>query len=402
MAINNGLALPNPLSNGTTADAVPVMADFNYLLSALNRALLDQGGTSGMNANATQIHNLANGTLPNDVVNLSQLGAYLPLAGGALTGGLTGTTLSLSSTLSVTGAATLAALTASGLITGNAGFSGTTLSLSGAATLSGGATVTAPGGSTPALTLNGSGTDSVVLKLADTSNPAGANIQLTGNGATTPNKYLRAFSGALEVVNSAYSATILHLDDSGNLSAIASLSSTGSLSAGGALSVTGAATLAALTASGLITGNAGFSGTTLSLSGAATLSGGGTSTTPAYGDSTTKIATTAFVQAAKAPNVQTVASASTVTPTFSNDAVNITAQAAALTLANPSGTAVDEWGWLIRVKDNGTPQTIAYGTQYTGIGFTLPTTTVAGKVLVLGCVYNAALGRVEVLSTAQE
>jgi hypothetical protein len=390
MAIANGLALPNPLSNGTTADAVPVMADLNYLLTALNRALLDQGGTAGINANSTQIHNLANGTAGNDAVNLSQLQVYLPLAGGALTGGLTGTTLNLSSTLGVTGAATLATLTASGLITANAGVSGTTATWSGAVTANGGITTTS---------LNASGLLTAGANLLLSVNSS--LLQFTDLSGTHPyfisqNDNNFAFYGTDATGNPRIiwwvgmrSSTSVFQVNPG-----AQLNST--------LSVTGATAVAALTASGLITGNAGFSGTTLSLSGAATLSGGGTSTTPSAGDNSTKIATTAFVQTSRAPNVQSVTSAGTVTPTFSNDAVDITAQAAALTLANPSGTAVNDWGWLIRIVDNGTPQTIAYGTQYVGIGFTLPSTTVAGKALVLGCVWNANKTRVEVVSMAQE
>src|SRR5579859_6661294 len=107
MPIANGLALPTALSNGTTADAVAVMGDFNYLLNALNRALLDGGGGTGMNAQSTQIHNLANGVAANDAVNISQLNGYALLSGATFTGALAGTSLSLSSTLSVTGAATL-------------------------------------------------------------------------------------------------------------------------------------------------------------------------------------------------------------------------------------------------------------------------------------------------------
>lgn len=44
---------------------------------------------------------------------------------------------------------------------------------------------------------------------------SGANLRLIGNGGTTPGKYIRAQGGALEFVNSAYSAVIASLDDSG-------------------------------------------------------------------------------------------------------------------------------------------------------------------------------------------
>jgi hypothetical protein len=133
-----------------------------------------------------------------------------------------------------------------------------------------------------------------------------------------------------------------------------------------------------------------------------TFTGSPAAPTPTAGDSSTKIATTAFVATAKNPSVQPVSSAATVTPTFSNDLVDITAQAVGLTLANPTGTAVNGWGVVIRIKDNGTPQTIAYGTQYVAIGISKPTTTVAGKVLNLGMIYNANLTRWEIVSAAQE
>jgi hypothetical protein len=102
------------------------------------------------------------------------------------------------------------------------------------------------------------------------------------------------------------------------------------------------------------------------------------------------------------PSIQSVTSAATVTPTFSDDLVKITAQAAGLTLANPSGTAVPGWGIAIRIKDNGTARTISYGTQYRAIGVTLPTTTVIGKTLYLGCVWNADDTKLDVLAVAQE
>jgi hypothetical protein len=102
------------------------------------------------------------------------------------------------------------------------------------------------------------------------------------------------------------------------------------------------------------------------------------------------------------PQIQTVTSAATVTPNFSNDQVNITAQAVALTLANPTGIAVDAWGLVIRIKDNGTAQTIAFGTQYRAIGVTLPTTTVAGKTLYIAAIYNAADTKWDIVAVAQQ
>jgi hypothetical protein len=82
--------------------------------------------------------------------------------------------------------------------------------------------------------------------------------------------------------------------------------------------------------------------------------------------------------------------------------VKITAQAAALTLANPSGTAVSMWGWAIRIKDNGTARAISYGTQYRAIGVTLPTTTVVNKTVYLGCIWNNDDTKVDVVAVAQE
>lgn len=119
-AIANGLTLPNPLSNGTTNDAIPLMADLNYLLAVVNRAMIDNG-SGVVNAQSAKISNLANGVSANDAVNLSQLGGYAALAGAAFTGAV-----------SMAAALSAATITASGLITGNAGFAGTTLSLSGA------------------------------------------------------------------------------------------------------------------------------------------------------------------------------------------------------------------------------------------------------------------------------
>lgn len=106
--------------------------------------------------------------------------------------------------------------------------------------------------------------------------------------------------------------------------------------------------------------------------------------------------------ASNAPNVQSVTSSSTVTPTFANDLVKITAQAAALVLANPSGTAIDGWGIVIRIKDNGTARAISYGTQYRAIGVTLPTTTVVSKTLYIAGIWNVEDTTLDVLAVGQQ
>jgi Na+/phosphate symporter len=129
----------------------------------------------------------------------------------------------------------------------------------------------------------------------------------------------------------------------------------------------------------------------------------GTENIPVKSGGVNKTSTVAkVVTLATTPVIQSVTSAATVTPTFANDQVNITAQAAGLTLANPTGTAIAAHRIAIRIKDNATPQTIAYGTQYRIIGTTLPTITVASKTLYLFMVFNSTDTKWDVCLTAQE
>lgn len=113
---------------------------------------------------------------------------------------------------------------------------------------------------------------------------------------------------------------------------------------------------------------------------------------------------TTAVQAARTPNVQSVSSSATVTPNgdpaTGDDMVKITAQAAALTLANPSGSPVEGQGLVVRIKDNGTARGITYGSQYRAIGVTLPTTTVISKTLYLGLIFNATDTKWDVVAVA--
>lgn len=104
----------------------------------------------------------------------------------------------------------------------------------------------------------------------------------------------------------------------------------------------------------------------------------------------------------RAPAVQSVTSSGTVTPTFSDDLVTITAQAANLTLANPTGTAINGLGMVIRIKDNGTARTITYGSEYRAIGITLPTTTVISKTTYIAMIYNQTDSTWDCLATGTQ
>lgn len=103
--------------------------------------------------------------------------------------------------------------------------------------------------------------------------------------------------------------------------------------------------------------------------------------------------------------IQTIASAATVTPTALNQLVVISAQAAALTLAAPTGTPTQGQPLMIRIKDNGTARAIAWtsGTGgYRAIGVTLPTTTVINKTTYVGCIYNSTDLRWDVIGVTTE
>ena len=77
------------------------------------------------------------------------------------------------------------------------------------------------------------------------------------------------------------------------------------------------------------------------------------------------------------PSIQSVVSSTTVTPTANDDLVIITAQAAALTLAAPTGSLVQGQALMIRIKDNGTARAITWGASFEASGtVALPTTTV--------------------------
>jgi hypothetical protein len=84
-----------------------------------------------------------------------------------------------------------------------------------------------------------------------------------------------------------------------------------------------------------------------------------------------------------------ITSASTLTPNIDlYDLFVISAQAEALIIANPTGTAVLGNGFMIDLEDDGSARAITYGNLYDDTFVDLPSTTIAGKRMKLVFQYN--------------
>ena len=131
---------------------------------------------------------------------------------------------------------------------------------------------------------------------------------------------------------------------------------------------------------------------------------GGTATTIAI-DSTvaTLTGTQTLTNKRINPRVQAVTSSATVTLNAdTDDFVTITAQAAGLTVAAPSGTPVQGQAAIYRIKDNGTARSITFNAIFRAIGVTLPTTTTLSKTLYVSTMYNSTDTKWDVLGIALE
>jgi len=164
------------------------------------------------------------------------------------------------------------------------------------------------------------------------------------------------------------------------------LSNTGGMSNSGGLStdtltVSGTATLPSL-------GNTTISGT-LGVTGATTLTGA----------LTANGATTFNNSVVVTPSSTT--SGSTITPTLTSTMYIVSALATSATIAAPTGTPSDGQSLIIRIRDNGTSQTLSWNAIYNVIQVTLPTATTISNTHYIGCKYNAATSKWDVLSVGK-
>lgn len=104
------------------------------------------------------------------------------------------------------------------------------------------------------------------------------------------------------------------------------------------------------------------------------------------------------------PRIQSVASASTITPTGDTaDQYEVTALAVPATIAAPSGTPTDGQKLMLRIIDNGTSRALTWTTTagaYRARNVTLPTATVASNQMYVACIYNSADNFWDVLSVS--
>lgn len=113
------------------------------------------------------------------------------------------------------------------------------------------------------------------------------------------------------------------------------------------------------------------------------------------------------VEADRITGAATSTITSSATPSINTDTTDIftiTALAAAITsmTTNLSGTPANGQKLIIRIKDDGTARAITWGASFASRGATLPTTTVLGKYLYVGLIYNSTAGVWDCVAVANE
>jgi len=106
--------------------------------------------------------------------------------------------------------------------------------------------------------------------------------------------------------------------------------------------------------------------------------------------SQTDLQTALDLKADFAARVQTVTTASSVTPDIdSYDVIEVTALDQPLTVNNPTGTPLNIQSLIIKIFDDGTSRTVTFGSAYNANGSSLPTDTVIGETLYVPFLYNS-------------
>lgn len=105
-----------------------------------------------------------------------------------------------------------------------------------------------------------------------------------------------------------------------------------------------------------------------------------------------------WIVATAGVRTSTLSSGSAPTPAADTDDVyTITALSVTATIGAPTGTVANGQRMILRIKDNGTPQTLNWNAIWRGIGVTLPAVTVASQTLYVVAHYNSTDTKWDVL-----
>ena len=122
-------------------------------------------------------------------------------------------------------------------------------------------------------------------------------------------------------------------------------------------------------------------------------------TAKAIADSTLPKSNPTFI----APRVASTTSASSLTPAVNTyDVFQYTALAAALSIANPTGSPVEGQKMIFRIKDAGVAKGLTWDTQFRALGVALPSTTVVSKTMYIGFIFNNTDTKWDCVAVAQE
>tara|TARA_Y100000361_G_scaffold122493_1_gene114755 strand:+ start:1286 stop:2167 length:882 start_codon:yes stop_codon:yes gene_type:complete len=103
------------------------------------------------------------------------------------------------------------------------------------------------------------------------------------------------------------------------------------------------------------------------------------------------------------PIVNSTTTTATLTPNIDEyEQEDVTDLDTAMTIAAPTGTPSTGMKLLFRITDDGTARALTWNVIYRAIGVTIPSTTTANKILYVGCIYDEAGSKWDVVAVKEE